>query len=148
MAVPLFAILLSGVALKTFSHCQIPCGIYDDDARFKLLNEHITTIEKSMKSIVQLSQDKANVNQIVRWVQNKDHHADAFSEIITQYFLAQRIKPVSETDAKAYHDYTQKLVLLHQSIFHAMKAKQTTDLNHVETLRQLVSEFHERYSAH
>ncbi len=148
VAVPSIVVLLSVVALNTFSHCQIPCGIYDDEARFKALNEHITTIEKSMKSIVQLSQDKTNANQIVRWVQNKDHHADEFSEIITQYFLAQRIKPVSDTGSKAYKDYTQKLVLLHGSIFHAMKAKQTTDLSHVEALRKSVSDFHELYSAH
>ncbi len=38
-----------------YSHCQIPCGIYGDPARFDMLAEHITTIEKSMKQITDLS---------------------------------------------------------------------------------------------
>jgi len=38
-----------------YSHCQIPCGIYDDEARFTEIAEHITTIEKSMKEIESLS---------------------------------------------------------------------------------------------
>ncbi len=60
-----------------YCHCQIPCGIYDDEARFASISEHITTIEKSMKEIERLSAEaKPNMNQIVRWVNNKDQHAD------------------------------------------------------------------------
>lgn len=147
LASALIVALVSGIAVQTYSHCQIPCGIYDDDARFKMLEEHITTIEKSMKSIEELGKDTKNANQLVRWVLNKDQHADEFSEIITYYFLAQRIKPVESSDAGAFKVYNQKLVLLHQAIVHAMQAKQTTDLSHVEALRKLVSEFKELYSA-
>ena len=91
-------IALLGLAVVTpqpvRAHCQVPCGIYDDDARFTLLLEHITTIEKSMKRIKDLeSQDHAHANQLVRWVSNKDSHADAFTEIVTYYFMAQRVKP-------------------------------------------------------
>ena len=53
-----------GVATVAWGHCQIPCGIYDDAARFTLLKEHVTTIEKSMKSIDALSADATkNANQ-------------------------------------------------------------------------------------
>ena len=46
-----------------YSHCQIPCGIYDDDMRFKMMEEHITTIEKSMKLISQISgEQKPDMN--------------------------------------------------------------------------------------
>ena len=65
--------LVSLTASKALAHCQIPCGIYDDPARFSLMAEHITTIEKAMKTIIDLSgEKKPNYNQLVRWVQNKD----------------------------------------------------------------------------
>ena len=48
-------VLLSLTGSKALAHCQIPCGIYDDPARFSLMAEHITTIEKAMKTIVDLS---------------------------------------------------------------------------------------------
>ena len=129
-----------------YSHCQIPCGIYDDPARFDMLAEHITTIEKSMRLITELSkQDKPDMNQIVRWVQNKEQHADELSHIITYYFMAQRIKLVVETEGKAYEEYVKKLTLLHQMLFYSMKAKQTTDLSNVEKLRSLLAEFRTAY---
>lgn len=127
---------------RAFSHCQIPCGIYDDEMRFKIIAEHITTIEKAMKSIVLLmDEDPPNANQVVRWVQNKEKHANELSDIVTFYFLTQRVKPADEKDSKAYQAYTKKLVLLHQMLFYAMKAKQTTDLSNVEKLRSLLGDF-------
>lgn len=129
-------------AATIFAHCQVPCGIYGDEARFDALEEHITTIEKGMNQITELSAaGSKNFNQIVRWVQNKDHHADELTEIVTYYFLAQRIKP--DTD-----NYGKKLAALHQIMVSAMKAKQTTDLANVATLRELVSDFHELYFSH
>jgi nickel superoxide dismutase len=91
-------VLLLVFASMVYSHCQIPCGIYGDQARFDMLAEHITTIEKSMQQITELSQkDKRNFNQIVRWIQNKEKHADELSHIVTYYFMAQRIKPAGDT---------------------------------------------------
>ena len=138
---------MSIYSLQTFSHCQIPCGIYGDETRFTLLEEHITTIEKSMKLINELSADDAagHTNQIVRWVNNKENHADAFTEIVTQYFLAQRIKPVDASDKTGFSDYTKKLVLLHKMMVSAMKSKQTTDIKHTEDLKKLVKDFHDLY---
>jgi nickel superoxide dismutase len=143
------AVLVSAAIFGSlaYSHCQIPCGIYDDEARFGAIAEHITTIEKSMKEIESLSaQAKPNMNQIVRWVSNKDQHADELSEIVTYYFMAQRIKVPSESDTKAYSDYVKKLTLLHRMLVDAMKAKQTTDLANVQELRSLLEEFHGVYS--
>ena len=128
------------------SHCQVPCGIYDDQMRFDLVSEHITTIEKSMNSIVALEQEApANHNQIVRWVNNKEYHADEIANIVSYYFLAQRIKPADPKDAVALKVYKQKLMLLHEMIIYAMKAKQTTDLANVEKLRSVWQEFHDLY---
>ncbi len=139
-------VVVAGVSSVVFSHCEIPCGIYNDPMRLDLMAEHITTIEKSMKEIQRLSKAPAeNANQLIRWVNNKEDHADKFTEIVTQYFLTQRIKPAPETDAKAYHDYVHKVTGLHQMMIAAMKCKQTTDLENVETLRSLLSDFRTAY---
>jgi nickel superoxide dismutase len=143
--------VISAVAILAsiaYSHCQIPCGIYDDEARFGAIAEHITTIEKSMKMITELSdQDKPNMNQIVRWVNNKDLHADELSEIATYYFMAQRLKLPAAGDTKAYNDYVKKLTLLHEMLVYSMKSKQTTDLDNVEKLRVVLDKFHKAYNA-
>lgn len=144
----LFGVLISAVLFASIArpHCQIPCGIYNDQARFDMMSEHISTIEKSMKTIISLSKaDKPDMNQIVRWVQNKDKHADETSHIITYYFMAQRVKPTVKTNVKAYNEYVTKLVLLHQMLVVSMKSKQTTDLTNVEKFRALLDEFHVAY---
>ncbi|GAB4377675.1 MAG: superoxide dismutase [Ni] [Calditrichia bacterium] len=128
------------------AHCQIPCGIYGDDMRFKMIEEHIATIEKSMKQITELSREnRVNYNQLVRWITNKDDHANYIQEIVDKYFLTQRVKPVDPQNKEEYQGYLQKLELLHQMLFYAMKTKQTTDLAHVEKLRELLSKFHQAY---
>lgn len=141
------ALLLAVLFVPKFAsaHCQVPCGIYDDSTRFDLMNEHITTIEKSMNQINELSADMAkNANQVVRWVNNKEDHADKFTEIVTYYFLAQRIKVVASDDPN-YAGYQKNLGLLHKMIVTSMKCKQTTDLANVESLKKLVAEFKDSY---
>jgi nickel superoxide dismutase len=143
------ALFLSAIVLGSlaYSHCQIPCGIYDDEMRFKMIAEHITTIEKSMKLIEELKeQDDINANQIVRWVNNKEAHADELSNIITYYFMAQRIKISSEGNVQEYGKYVRKLTLLHEMLVTTMKAKQTTDLENVTKLRTLLNRFHDAYT--
>ena len=141
-------ILLLAVVLTSivYSHCQIPCGIYGDPARFDMIAENITTIEKSMKQISQLSkEDKPNMNQIVRWVANKEKHADELSHIVTYYFMAQRIKAVDSSKSGDYEKYIKKLTLLHEMLVYSMKAKQTTKLSNVEKLRSLLTKFQTEY---
>ena len=124
------------------AHCQIPCGIYDDAMRFTMIEEHITTVEKSMKSIEELSEDPTgNANQLVRWVLNKETHADELAEIVTKYFLQQRIKPVASTEGDDGRKYLEKLRLCHEILVASMKAKQTADLQYVKELRSLASDF-------
>lgn len=133
-------------ASMLYSHCQIPCGIYGDQNRFDMLAEHITTIEKSMKKITELSQqENQNLNQVVRWVDNKEKHADQLSHILTYYFMAQRIKPLDKAKDNAYDQYINKLTLLHQMLIYSMKAKQTTDLSNIDKLRALLAEFRTVY---
>ena len=129
-----------------FSHCQVPCGIYDDQMRIKMIAEHITTMEKAMNEVMVLSKESApNYNQIVRWVVNKEKHAEELSDIVTYYFMTQRLKPVPKTDAKHYANYQEKLELLHHMLVYTMKAKQSTDLTTIEKLRELLKKFEEAY---
>ncbi len=142
------AVFVSGIVFGSlaYSHCQIPCGIYDDEARFNMIAEHITTVEKSMKLIETLSaRQKPNMNQVVRWVNNRDKHADEISHIVTYYFMAQRVKLPAKGNTKASNEYVKKLTLLHEMLIYAMKTKQTTDLDNVDKLRSLLDEFHKVY---
>ncbi|WP_299578440.1 superoxide dismutase [Ni] [uncultured Sunxiuqinia sp.] len=131
---------------KSFAHCEIPCGIYGDSVRVTLIAEHIETLEKSMNQINELSKagDK-NYNQLVRWVVNKEEHAQKIQDIVSQYFLHQRIKPVSPTEVEAYAKYTNQLALLHQLLVYSMKAKQSTDLEVIENLRTTLEKFSHSY---
>ena len=130
------------MAANASAHCEIPCGIYDDQMRIDMIAEHITTMEKSMKQIVELGGKKpTNHNQLSRWVTNKEHHADELQHIVTQYFMTQRIK--LDTDK-----YSEKLASLHKLLVYAMKCKQTTDLSHIATLRAVLKEFQERMKLH
>ena len=131
--------LICVLPIKSFSHCEIPCGIYDDEMRIGMIYEHIGTIEKSMNQIKELEKEgDQNYNQLVRWIMNKENHASKLQEIVSQYFMTQRIKP----DTK---DYEKKLGILHQMLVYSMKCKQTTDLAHVNTLKGLVKEFQGLY---
>lgn len=139
-------LLTGGIVTKVYSHCQMPCGIYDDDARLKAINESIVTIEKAMKQITALSDtDRPNMNQIVRWVNTKETHADELSETVTGYFMAQRVKPAAP-DSPEYDKYIKQLTLLHQMLIEAMKCKQTSDPAHTENLRSLLDQFTQAYT--
>jgi len=147
--VTLVAIILAVLSSSpgvVYAHCQIPCGIYDDELRVQLIEEHITTIEKSMNQIAALGKEQsANSNQLVRWVANKEEHAQEIQDIVTAYFMAQRVKPKPASDAAAHQKYIEQLTLLHHIQVSAMKAKQTTDQGNVEHLRTYVKQFRKAY---
>jgi nickel superoxide dismutase len=63
-----------------------------------------------MKKIVVLSkQNPVNYNQLVRWVSNKEKHANEIQHIVTQHFMTQRIKADAEK-------YVEKLAILHKML--------------------------------
>lgn len=138
LMVPIF--LIPGLA---GAHCEIPCGIYDDAMRIQMILENATTIEKAMQQIKALENAEAtpaNSNQLARWIINKEDHANQLQEIVSQYFMTQRIAP----DTKHYQE---KLALLHEMLVAAMKCKQTVDPAHVKQLRDLTAEFEKLYFA-
>ena len=135
-----FFIFLLIFSANANAHCEIPCGIYDDGMRIQMIREHIGTIEKSMKQIIELEKagTQNHSNQLVRWIMNKEKHADAIQEIVSQYFMTQRIK----LDAK---NYDKKLSILHHILVYAMKCKQTTDPDNTEALKNLIKNFEDLY---
>jgi nickel superoxide dismutase len=145
VAVAAAVALLLGLAPRVvLAHCQIPCGIYDDEMRFRMLEEHVTTIEKSITMIGELSAEPGkNANQLVRWVMNKEDHADQVAEIVTQYFLQQRIKP-EEADS-APDKWAAKVKACHALLVFSMKAKQGADLASVQKLREQVAALKQAY---
>ena len=141
LTVLLFALVVLVPSLAA-AHCEVPCGIYGDAMRIEILREHVTTMDKATGSIIALSAEgEANYNQIVRWVMNKEEHAEEFQNVVSQYFLHQRIKPAGAGDAT----YVKQLTLLHEMLVSAMKAKQTTDVAHTAKLRQLIDDFAASY---
>jgi len=135
------ALLLAGAAVVVQAHCEIPCGIYDDAMRVKMIREDIDTIEKSMNEIMRLQKEQPpNWNQLVRWVMNKEKHADKIQEVVSQYFMTQRIKP-------GMKNYQALLAQLHEMLVYSMKCKQTLDTANVDKLKSLVGDFENMYFA-
>ncbi len=137
----LSALVLGLVTVHAQAHCQIPCGIYGDQARFDTMLEHTQTIAKSITEIKKLSGDAAgDANQLGRWIQNKEAHAQMIQDIIGEYFLAQRIKDSQD-------DYVERLKISHKIIVLAMKTKQSTDLAYAEGLKKAIQDFQTLYFA-
>lgn len=138
--------LITASGFQAKAHCEIPCGIYGDSVRIALLYEHIATIEKSMTQINELSKSaNPDYNQLVRWVMNKEEHAKEIQDIVSQYFLHQRVKVKSASDEAAYRKYIKQLTSLHEVLVFAMKSKQSTDLSIIDSLREKVHVFEHAY---
>jgi nickel superoxide dismutase len=145
-AIAVFVAMSVAFTQSVLSHCEVPCGIYDDQMRIQMIREHIATIEKAMTKIGELSKEPTvNYNQIVRWTTNKEEHAEELQHIVQQYFMTQRIKPVDAGEERLYDRYVKHVTLLHQMLVYAMKTKQTTDTGQVEILRALTDQFEKSY---
>jgi nickel superoxide dismutase len=134
------------VASQVLGHCQIPCGIYDDERRLDTIAEDIVTCEKAMRQVEALSEEtEPDYNQIVRWVDVKEQHADNIAEIASWYFLQQRVKPVEKSGSEAYGEYIHQITLLHEIMIYSMKVKQSLDLANVEKLKSALHDFRQAY---
>lgn len=125
------------------AHCQVPCGIYDDNARVVLMLEDTATIAKAAKLIGELAgkTDAQSQNQLVRWVTNKEKHAQNIISTISDYFLTQRVKA-------SQSDYVDRLKKHHAVIVAAMKAKQSADPEAAVKLESAVKELLPYYPEH
>ena len=137
-----FLVLSAGL----YGHCQVPCGIYDDAVRIVQIEEDIATMRKAMSMIKGLSgkSDAQSVNQMIRWVNTKESHANNIQETVSSYFLAQRIKPKKKGEA-GRQKYVNQTLLLQHLIVAAMKCKQSVDQSRCEAASDLVIEFSVSY---
>ncbi len=142
----LVTFLIAGLTLfaqQAFAHCQIPCGIYDDHARVAAMLEDAATVEKSVSLINELAgkSDAQSQNQLVRWVMNKENHAQKIISAISDYFLTQRVKSSQD-------DYTERLIKHHAVIVAAMNAKQNSDMASVTALKESIEALVPYYPDH
>lgn len=117
------------------AHCQVPCGIYDDPARIVQLKEDQATIAKAMAQMADLTGkgDAQSQQQFARWVTTKEDHATRIIDVVSEYFLTQKLKPVGG-DAPERAAYLEKLAAHHAVMVAAMKCKQNADPQHAESL--------------
>ena len=85
--------------------------------------------------------DAQSAQQLVRWVNNKEIHADKIIATISNYFLTQRVKPSAE-------DYLRRLSEHHRVILLSMKVKQKADAEVADDLRQAVEALSKYYPSH
>lgn len=138
-----YFLILGFTGASLFGHCQVPCGIYDDASRVQQMLEDVSTISKAIDEIHVLN-DKNDVQsnqQLIRWVNNKEIHADKIIDTISNYFLTQRVKPSAE-------DYLQRLSDHHSVILLSMKAKQKADEKIAEALKEAVEALSKYYHSH
>ncbi|MEE8398379.1 MAG: superoxide dismutase, Ni [Desulfobacterales bacterium] len=125
------------------AHCQIPCGIYDDHARVEQMREDSATVLKATRLIADLSAktDAQSQNQRIRWVMNKERHAQNVISTIADYFLTQRVK-------SSQKDYVERLKKHHAVIVAAMKAKQNVDEKDALSLQKSIEDLAQFYPEH
>ncbi len=122
------------------AHCQVPCGIYGDHERVHALLEDAETVTKACKMMAELAgkSDAQSQQQFVRWVNNKESHAQKVIETMSDYYFTQRIMPSQE-------NYTERLVAHHAVVLAAMKAKQSADIKNAEALSKAIRALMEYY---
>ena len=140
MKMHFLSVILFLSANLVYGHCQVPCGIYDDAVRIILIQEDFSTIKKAMGEIKNYSKkdDAQSLNQLSRWVSTKENHATNIQNVISSYFLIQRVKSKSR-------DYVEHLKLLHEVMVYAMKCKQSIDDAYVDSGLRSINKFSKSY---
>jgi len=130
------------------AHCQMPCGIYDDPARVGQLREDARTIHTAIRNLQLLAgkNDVTSVNQAVRWVQTKEEHASLIQEVVADYFLTQRVKPVAP-GGDGYEAYLKSLADHHAVMVAAMKTKQVPTEESAAALDKAIDGLAAHYAA-
>ena len=139
------ALLFVFTANFASAHCQVPCGIFNDELKFSELEQHVETIAKAARLMNEISAKDDSVaydqQQFVRWTKTKEEHAQKIIDEAANYFLAQRIK----TDAD---HYAEKIELLHHNMVKAMKTKQSTEAEASKVLLEKIEAFEKLYLDH
>jgi len=146
VSVSLAGLMLAGAAFvmttqtqQVSAHCQVPCGIYDDAARVAQLREDTVTIAKAINGINELADrhDGNSLNQAARWISTKEDHASHIIQVVSEYFLTQKVKVVT-SGAEGYDAYLKKLADHHAVMVAAMKTKQSANPKTVDDLEHAI----------
>ncbi|MFA6916759.1 MAG: superoxide dismutase [Ni] [Parachlamydiales bacterium] len=113
------------VCFGLHAHCQMPCGIYHDDMVYDQIDQYVETMVKAVAKIKDTkTTTPENRNEYVRWIMTKDRLSDQTANLITTFFLMQKIKPDEEETPK-------KVVSAHKLLFQIVCIKQTVDFKSV-----------------
>ncbi len=137
----LSAVVICSLPSIAMAHCQVPCGIYDDQLRFEQMLEDEHTISKSQLQLNELAEGEISpqaINQLSRWVSAKEEHATNIQNTIAAYFLAQRIKSDNPS-------YVKQLKAAHGVIVAAMKCKQSADPATADALEKSILDLYRAY---
>ena len=134
----------------SLGHCQVPCGILNDPKLVAELKEACATIRKAMEQINELTGaglTAQSINQITRWVNTKEEHANKIINLVATYCLCQRVKPVGEpmSPFTTEKDYMDGLKAHHNVMTAAMKSKQSVDLAAADALEHTVGDMTKIY---
>lgn len=120
------AIFLSGLLAVNFyfggveAHCQMPCGIYNDQMVYDKIDEYFMTMVKAVSALKDNKfENLHDRNQFVRWITEKDAQSDEVANVITTYFLQQKIRPGDEDNfdlVKSAHKLLFLLVAIKQNV--------------------------------
>ena len=127
-------------------HCQVPCGIFDDPLIVAEIKQACETIRKAMVQSNELHATLATaplaMNQMIRWINTKEEHADKIIKLVAEYCLCQRVK---KEVFKCDLEYVQALKAHHAVMQAAMKSKQSLDVAACDALEHAVDDFAKMY---
>jgi len=107
------------------AHCQMPCGIYNDQMMYDQVNQFYLTAFKAVKALEHneftTDEDK---NQFVRWVMTKERLCNETAMLLTTYFFQQKIMPID--------DNIDLVKSLHKLLFQLVAIKQNVDIKLVK----------------
>ena len=140
------AVVWAGYQRQAAAHCQVPCGIYDDAARITRIREDAATIHKAIDEINELvgKQSAQAFNQASRWITTKETHASHIIDVVSEYFLTQKVKPVA-AGSSGYDAYLKNLADHHRVMVAAMKTKQKCDPATSATLNAAIDKLATHY---
>lgn len=112
------------------AHCQMPCGIYHDDMVYDQIDQFVETVYKGI-SVMNESKFATvkDRNEFARWVGEKESSCCETANLITVYFLQQKIKPGED-------DTIKRLTSAHKLLFLLVAIKQNPDLEYVKQFNE------------
>jgi hypothetical protein len=123
--------------------CETSCSdLVDDDSAFARIQENISALEAETVQIQQWQADPiANMLSIAQAINRKTQYANAVREVLTDYFLYQRLQPSEDVLGSEYQSYAARLGLFHQALNAAVLTKENADPSAIQDLQHKVEAF-------